>query len=709
MQSPIPKPNPARPGSSILSVRKAASLALLGGWLLTGPALSLGPQDAETPYLIPICPNAQAPPGAPPTVRPTIPARPPRPTQGYPGPVVQPSTGPTTEPSSAEPKDQEIVFSQGAGVAAFDPADWDVWWHYNRGAYIDLEGDLARGVVGAANTPLSPGDSPANSSARRPGQRRAGISESLVARSLHPSLVAEFAKQQSFVHEHALMMALARLGPVEGGTDLVPLFTRRLFTGNAWVREGAVVALGVLGTGDAAIALSELVQDTTNGRAYVAKRSVPTRLRSLAAESLGLCAARCSDVGPLQLAIHHLEPILVDRKADTDLRVASAVGLAIAAKPLVARPLEDQVDFDGLTVSVLELFTERRLDHALEAQLPIVLGRCAQHVTPVRREQTAFELVRLLDPKSRTRTETRRAATVALGSVGDSDEDTLDRRIRRTLMLALDDRDRGVRSLAPIALGQVGSRAGTGAGHARAGVGDATGMLMDALRTSKALDQPWIGLGMGVLGNRLREDHLAVDPHAQTEITNLVGKVKVIERTGTVALAAGLVRAPESAAVIRYRYGKMHAFGWRGRMTTALGMLGDASFLKEMRVGTKEGHHDPEWMEGAAIGRALLGDETVVPDLLVTYDSCHCTTSRYATTRALAWVGDVRAVGTLLEVALDPDLAAWDRAYAAEALGWIADRDPRPWKSWLTSDLVHPATPVTLTDPTGGTGLFEHL
>ena len=35
------------------------------------------------------------------------------------------------------------------------------------------------------------------------------------------------------------MMALARLGPVEDGTDLVPLFTRRLFTGNAWVREGA--------------------------------------------------------------------------------------------------------------------------------------------------------------------------------------------------------------------------------------------------------------------------------------------------------------------------------------------------------------------------------------------------------------------------------------------------------------------------------------
>ena len=63
--------------------------------------------------------------------------------------------------------------------------------------------------------------------------------------------------------------------------------------------------------------------------------------------------------------------------------------------------------------------------------------------------------------------------------------------------------------------------------------------------------------------------------------------------------------------------------------------------------------HDPVMMEYAALGRGLLGDRLLVPELIEKLDECACWASTRGVTRALAWTGDVRAVRPLLRILAD--------------------------------------------------------
>ena len=111
--------------------------------------------------------------------------------------------------------------------------------------------------------------------------------------------------------------------------------------------------------------------------------------------------------------------------------------------------------------------------------------------------------------------------------------------------------------------------------------------------------------------------------------------------------------------------------------------------------------HKPIVMENAAIGRALLADADLVPEALERLKECDCWLSTYGVTRALAWAGDVRAVDPLLEILRDTDRSEAERALAADALGWIADKDILPWDARISVGVNYVAATPTLSDPTG--------
>jgi HEAT repeat protein len=112
-------------------------------------------------------------------------------------------------------------------------------------------------------------------------------------------------------------------------------------------------------------------------------------------------------------------------------------------------------------------------------------------------------------------------------------------------------------------------------------------------------------------------------------------------------------------------------------------------------------HLRPHVLEQAAIGRALLGDRELVADLVVRLTDCHCWASVYGAARALAWTGDGRAVAPLLGILNDVERRDSDRRVAAQALGWIADKDLLGWHARLSSGVNYVEAPATLTDPTG--------
>lgn len=593
-----------------------------------------------------------------------------------------------------------------ATAAVADFTTWDVWWAHNRAEYFDFDSVFAR---------IHPPTGPAgivDASAPLSGMRRAGVTDARIASDVLPALRAALGADPDALVEHALMLAIARIGVEPGARDdVTPLLAQRLADGHFAVREGAVIALGVLGTSAACDHLAALLTDAKPGRALVDAGDVPTRMRALAAQALGVAAARSTDGVSAEFAAHHLAQVLRARKGEQDeVLAACLVGLGLALEPLSdqAHTREGEA-FAAETELLFELLDEPRLDDEVKAQVPVTLARLVSAGSVLRKERVARRLMQLADPRSREDKELRRGAVLALGRLGDGDEDDVDHDIRAALQAALGDRDSVTRGFAALALGECSGRPGAGAGDPLAGGRETALFFAQKLRNTKSQLKPWIGLGLGVLGHGLAREGRLMRREGADALLALTDDVRSPDRASAYAIGAGLAGDARAVQPVEARFAKLNERALRGEVAVALGLLGDRGALDTLRDATLRGMHDPDLMVGAAIGRALLGDQTVVPSLLAAKDECDCSTSRYGVMRALAWTGDGRAVAPLLELIADQDGASYQRAFAAEALGWIADRHARPWASRVSAGMQYLAAPETWSDPLRGTGMLEHF
>jgi HEAT repeat protein len=584
-----------------------------------------------------------------------------------------------------------------------DLTTWQVWWEHNRGAYLDLDAVFAR-IHPPTGAPAAAGAADAG--------RRAGVTDARLAEEVLPALRAALDADPDALLEHALALALARIGVAPGESDEVTaLLAARLDDGQLAVREGAVVALGVLGTSDACDHLAALLADARPGRRLVSAASVPTRTRALAAQALGVAAARSEQDVLARFAAHHLVRVLRERAGEPDLVLAAClVGLGLAAQPLDVRERAETVDAWAAEVELLlELLDAPRLADAVRAQVPVTLARLVQADSVLLKSRVARRLIAAVGPRSREDRALQRGAVLALGRLGDGDEDDVDHDIRRALQRAMDGRDGVLRGFAALALGECSGRPGHGAGDALTGGRETAIHLARTLERTKSQLKPWIGLALGVLGHGLAREGVLMRREGADALLALTGDARAPERAGAYAVGAGLAGDARAVKPVVERFARLHERDLRGDVAVALGLLGDRGALDPLRRASADALHDPELLVGAAIGRALLGDQTVVPTLLAALDGCDCVSARYAVLRALAWTGDGRALAPLLEILSAPSSAAHERAFAAEALGWIGDRHPGPWSSRVSAGLHYLAAPVTWSDPLTGMGMLEHF
>ena len=78
-----------------------------------------------------------------------------------------------------------------------------------------------------------------------------------------------------------------------------------------------------------------------------------------------------------------------------------------------------------------------------------------------------------------------------------------------------------------------------------------------------------------------------------------------------------------------------------------------------------------------------------------------------AIARALAFIGDRSTVAPLRDMLSDDQLTPLTRAFAAVALGGIADKEKLPWNSKIARDMNYRAAVETLTQ--SGSGILEIL
>lgn len=138
----------------------------------------------------------------------------------------------------------------------------------------------------------------------------------------------------------------------------------------------------------------------------------------------------------------------------------------------------------------------------------------------------------------------------------------------------------------------------------------------------------------------------------------------------------------------------------------ALGFLRHGDALESLRAEMGKVDHSPLRLARVATARALLGDAELVPDLVACLARAECDRAKIALCDTLGTVGDARAVEPLLAHLEDGFASDRRRAWAAFALGRLAERRELPWIALYATRVNTLAAPPSLSSPFGG-GLLE--
>ncbi len=177
---------------------------------------------------------------------------------------------------------------------------------------------------------------------------------------------------------------------------------------------------------------------------------------------------------------------------------------------------------------------------------------------------------------------------------------------------------------------------------------------------------------------------------------------------GAYGVAIGVARDTEAIALLREKMDKFADNTARGYMALGLGLVGATDAKGEIQVIVKDAKYKPELLRQAAIALGLLGDKTLVPDLIEMLRDAKSLASQAAVASALGFIGDSRSIDPLVKMLENKEITASARGFAAVALGIVADKEQFPWNSKISTNINYRANTSTLTTPEG-TGLLDIL
>lgn len=630
----------------------------------------------------------QPPPSGTPSLGGTLPGTP-VPTNAV--PVV-----PTTTPGST-------------GEPATDFSLWSWWWEFQKEPFLDLKAHVhdAGASTGSDGFFLGQGyRQPA-----RGGTSRPTVPE--VHGRIVPALLRTLAGEDRPDVLTGALMALAKIGEDQGGAnqrELELVLQRYLPHQNQEVSETATIALGVLGVPSAAALLGDLLLDTDAGRAAVGKSEVPWRTRSFAAYGLGVLAAGLDNADVRRFAVHRLARALeTDRSAVPDVQVACIIAMGrVPLPPAGHLPSAEEepsasVSREAQVQALLAVLRERTRDRLVRAHVPVSLGILLEAEPGLEgtalEQEVVLDLIGRVDIGSREPRELQQSCVIALGMLGDQDSSELDTRIRRTLfLLARTGSDAAARHFALISIAKVAARPGSGDSP---GVGEARDFLLATLARGSTEAERWAGLAGALLERSLAErgDTLH-EPLIQAVRARLAESASPSD-VGAFAVAAGLLRDQEASVLLLERLRSVSEEQARGHVAVALGLVDSRDAIEPIRRIVQDSTYRPVLLREAATALGLLRDSQAVSLLLDQLERASSQAAQASIAQAMGRIGDRRAIEPLLELLEKPGTTTGARAFAAVALGIVADRRPLPWNSILSVGVNYAAATPTLYDGQG--------
>ena len=664
-----------------------------------GPPPWTGPGDTRGVTRGPVGPGAPPPPGATP------------PSAGTPGaglPTAPGAPGGASGPMSAS-------------AAGLDLTGWYWWWQFNQEPFLNLrqEGEPSGAMTGGDGFFLGHGHRPRTARIdRRPD------AETIRTRILPGLKDALFARASKDLVT-ASLVALARVGDdlgEEERREIEGMLALYLRDANQEIAETATAALGILGRDATAPLLTSILLDAPAGRTACGGNAVPERTRAFAAYALGILGAQSTNEDVRRYIVHHLPRAFAAGKGDApDLPVAcvaalgrvplrwkgewpaaGAKGADVALPPTASR--------EGQILHLLEVLEDAKANRLVRAHAATSVAVLLQSPGEGRGKgifgRVGSSLLASLSGARRTPREVRQSCAIALGMVGDDDGDALDAKIRRALQEAAEqESDLGTRHFAMIAVGRVGGRRGQGED---AGSLSSRAFLLRELGRGSVEMRRWAALSLAILERGRREARLAPDDDVSQGLHLSVREARTSSDVASMSLACGILGDREGTKPVLAQFDRQSEDTARGLVAVALGLLDAQEALDPLHRAVADAAYRPDTLRGTAVGLALLGDPEVVDVLTGLLRTTKSLAARAAVTRALGRVGDAQAVEPLLALLNDTEATDAARAFAAIALGLVADRDPLPWNTILTVNTNYLAAPATLFD-TGGYGVLNIL
>lgn len=606
-------------------------------------------------------------------------------------------------------------------VGRTDPAAWQSWWRFNRDAYLDLKRILA-GME--TKTASDGGPDRAASGGAPKGERSTPVTEPMVRRDVAPALQKVLEGGGRFDLLRSTVIALARVESTWGeGESITSRTTARHFLSQppSETAEAGVVALGIRGDRESVDTLIDLLLDTPKGRELRSSGSgqaekVDYRLRSLAAFSLGMIGAQHDDSDlRIKIAMAFIENLEANANAPFDTQLASLIAMGMVPMPPCEEPIGTQssksVDEHfcrGRQVAMLlDYMADQRRHTRLRAQAAIPLARLTQQSNEEHQRIVTESLLGALDPKEKAAPEIKQACVLALGVLGDGDDDALDQAIVEALGKEV---VRGDRLSRPFALVALAKAAGDLGNHANSGksLSKAQSLLLKQMTTGKNGMDAWASIALGVLGRTLAENKQVVAQEVAQGLRQSLASAKTSDEVAAASLALGLLRDNASAEAMIQKLQKVTEPSQRACVALALGLTSSPAAREPLLATLSNAKNDSDEFRHLAIGARLLGERSSVARVADAARSAADPLTKAGLLSTLGVMGDAAGVAPLVAAVLDKSQTEEVRAAAAAALGELCDGHARPWSASISQDLHYDLLSSTLVSYSGdGSGLLE--
>jgi HEAT repeat protein len=215
--------------------------------------------------------------------------------------------------------------------------------------------------------------------------------------------------------------------------------------------------------------------------------------------------------------------------------------------------------------------------------------------------------------------------------------------------------------------------------------------------------QPWAGLALGVFGRQMLDSGRSFENDLRRVLRDMFTKDKTPQTVGAYALALGLVKDQDSRDLLLQRFTREFAGSdeTRGYIAVGLGLMEAREAIAPIQEVVRASKYRPELLKQAAIALGLLGDKSVVSDLVDMLARADTMSSQAAIASALGTIGDVDSVEPLVAFLQDKGHTDRARAFAAVALGVVCDKEDLPWNAKLAVNCNYRANTTTLTGESG--------